>query len=96
MFKGENTMICNLIKTPRVSFQVAMLAGTMLVSSSGFTAGQCKGMQQAACAAAEQCAWVNGYLRKDGRSVSSHCKAKPARKTADQAALDTLKLGRTR
>jgi hypothetical protein len=86
----------NHIKSSRVAFQVALLSGAMLFSAAGLAASQCKGMQQDACAAAGQCVWVNGYLRKDGRSVASHCKTRSGKKMPDQAAWGKPKLGQAK
>ncbi|MGQ9830795.1 MAG: hypothetical protein ACUVQI_04135 [Thermochromatium sp.] len=42
------------------------------------SASECKGLSQEACIANEQCRWMEGYTRKDGVQVSSHCRlAKP-------------------
>lgn len=91
MFKGENIM--QFIKTSLRCFQVTLIATVVLVSAPTSAASQCKGVQQAACGAMTECAWVDGYVRKDGRSVSSHCRKKARRKPADQAASGTVKLG---
>lgn len=80
------------IKTSLRCFQVTLFAGMALASTTAFSASQCKGVQQDACAAKAECAWVNGYVRKDGRSVASHCKTKARKKSADQAASGTVKL----
>ena len=80
------------IKTFLRCFQVALLTGVALASIPVSAASQCKGVQQDACMAMDECAWVNGYVRKDGRSVASHCKTKARRKPADQAAAGTVKL----
>ena len=89
-------MKSNPISKPLAALHLTMLAGAMLGSTAVFAASQCKGMQQDSCASADQCVWVNGYARKDGRMVTSHCKTRPGKKAADQAALESLKLSRTR
>jgi len=53
--------------------------------SPAFAASPCKGVAQNACSVADQCVWVKGYTRKDGRSVSSYCKLR-SRKKPDQSA----------
>jgi len=80
------------IKTSPRCFQVTLLAVATLASLPASAASQCKGVQQDTCGAMAECAWVNGYVRKDGRSVSSHCKRKASRKPADQAASGAVKL----
>ena len=76
-------------------FAATVLVGLTSVSTTTFAASQCKGMQEQACLAKAECSWIQGYVRKDGRSVGSHCKAKARRKPANQAALGTLKTGRS-
>ena len=83
------------IKTSLFCTRLVLLTGLVLASVSA-AAGQCKGMPQDACAATAECTWVNGYVRKDGRSVSSHCKTKARKRSDDQASTGTLKLTRTR
>jgi hypothetical protein len=81
----------NLVKSPLSFCHAALLAGMVLAVSSVSAASQCQGIQQDQCAAQADCTWVNGYVRKDGRSVSSHCKAKGGKKSAGQADAGTLK-----
>lgn len=85
----------HFIKTSLRICQAALFAGMVLSVSSASAASQCKGVQQDQCASQADCTWVNGYVRKDGRSVSSHCKAKSGKKSADQADADALKAGVT-
>ncbi len=80
------------VNTPRFPLYAALLAGAILVPGLASAASQCNGMQQNACVADGQCIWIDGYTRRDGRSVSSHCKTKARKKTPDQAALDGVKL----
>jgi len=70
-----------------VPFGAALFAAALLASVTASAASQCKGMQQDSCMASAKCIWVNGYERKDGRSVSSHCKTRAKGKSANQAAL---------
>lgn len=92
MFKGENIM--HFINTSLRCVQVALLTGVALTSASVSAASQCAGTQQDACASMTECTWVNGYVRKDGRSVASHCKTKARRKSPDQASSGAVKLSR--
>ena len=80
------------IKTSLRCFQLALLAAAALAAVPASAASQCKGAQQDACGAMAECTWVNGYVRKDGRSVSSHCKKKARGKPADQAASGAVRL----
>ena len=57
---------------PALCLLLAALLGVGNVSA----ASACRGMQQDACAAKQACLWVDGYVRKDGRSVSAHCKTR--------------------
>ncbi|SDX81232.1 hypothetical protein SAMN05421644_11446 [Allochromatium warmingii] len=54
-----------------------------LTTPAVFAASECKGLDQATCAAREECRWMDGYTRKDGIQVSSHCRmGKPRSKDA--------------
>ncbi len=66
-------------------FLPSLVAVAALLGSPAFAASACKGISENACSAAEQCIWVKGYTRKDGRAVSSHCKLS-SRKKLDQSA----------
>jgi len=93
MFKGENTMSVNFTRISFVPFHAALLAAVLVVPTAAGAASPCKGLQADACSADAQCAWVNGYVRKDGRSVASHCKLKPSTNNAAMLGDDALKLG---
>lgn len=56
-------------------------------------AAQCKGLAKDPCAAETACSWVDGYTRKDGRTVSAHCKSRPAGKADSDAGAEAPKLG---
>src|SRR5690606_9113571 len=45
---------------------------------------KCKGLEQAACAAAD-CTWVAASKSKDGKDVAAHCKGKRKAKAAKAA-----------
>lgn len=68
---------------------VVMALGPVTVSA----ASACKGIQQDTCGAQSECVWVDGYVRKDGRSVSAHCKTRSRGRSAEQAGSGTVKLG---
>lgn len=72
----------------------AILTATLFSSLAAIAASQCKGLSEASCAADVQCLWVDGYQRKDGRSVAAHCKSKPARNT-DKVSLAEPKVGKS-
>ena len=59
------------------SAAVALTAGSACLAAS-----HCKGMDEQACAGDDSCTWVAGYTRKDGRTVSSHCKLKRGDRTS--------------
>ena len=80
---------------PRL-FVATLAAAALFLPPVATAAGQCKGMPQDACAAAADCLWINSYVRKDGRSVNGHCKSRASRKSAEQASLDAVKLGRSK
>ena len=74
---------------------LTLLVGASLAPVAGTAASRCNAMQQDACTGAAECVWVDGYTRKDGRSVSSHCKTKSTRKSDPQASSGALKLSKT-
>jgi hypothetical protein len=80
----------------RTQVQVALIAGLALASSFASAASQCKGMLEDACLSDGECVWVQGYTRKDGRSVSSHCKLKGGKKAATASQADSVKLSEAR
>lgn len=79
-----------------VPFHAALLAAAMITPSVSSAASPCKGLAVDACSADTQCIWVNGYARKDGRSVASHCKSKPSGKDSAMAGDDAMKLSQTK
>ena len=52
----------------------------MLLPLSAGAASQCKGMALDQCAGANECRWVDAYVRKDGREVSGYCRSAPAQR----------------
>ncbi|MBT8114957.1 MAG: hypothetical protein KJP04_06240 [Arenicella sp.] len=67
-------------------FKSALITSTLLLSlaAAGMpanAASQCKSLANNACAANAECTWVQGYERKDGRTVKSFCRAKAKPKT---------------
>ncbi len=73
----------------RLSLAMFVLLGPATASA----VSACKGMQQDACATKAECLWVDGYTRKDGRSVSAHCKTRSGGRSAGQADPGKVKLG---
>ncbi len=63
---------------------LCLLFGALLSVGTVSAESACKGMQQDACAAKEDCLWVSGYVRKDGRSVSAHCKTRSRARSDSQ------------
>ena len=79
----------NQLHTKQRSFSVksalvsaSLLMGLALASSPAQAASACKGLDDKACGASSSCLWVNGYQRKDGRNVSSFCRAKATARTS--------------
>lgn len=70
------------IQFPRFIASTLFAAGLAGYAFTATAASHCKGMPQNACSADSQCAWVEGYQRKDGRAVSSHCKLKRGKQTS--------------
>ena len=58
----------------------------ILSANAGHTAEACKTATAAeACKARTDCAWVNGFTRKNGIAVSAYCRAQPRAKDKPQA-----------
>jgi hypothetical protein len=74
----------------------ALLCGAIAVPGAVSAAAQCKGLSASQCDTSSHCSWVNGYVRKDGRSVSSHCKSRPSGKAQKSLAPAAPRLGQTR
>lgn len=60
----------------RNTLTAAAIAAGLLMSGSANAANQCKGLDNSACKAESSCSWVNGYERKDGKTVKSFCRSK--------------------
>jgi hypothetical protein len=82
-FKGENDM--PVLNSFHSRCHLALIVGLALASPFASAASQCKGIAENACMVESECLWVQGYTRKDGRTVASHCKSKGGKKD-DQAA----------
>ncbi len=78
---------------PSVSrLTIALFCALSVNASVVAAASQCKGMAQSACSSEAACRWVDGYTRKDGRSVSAHCRLNGGRKAGDEASAGGVKL----
>lgn len=64
---------------------MTMLPGASLAES------QCKGMEKGACERKTDCTWVDGYKRKDGKTVSSYCRSVSKTPKADKKTEDKKK-----
>ena len=82
------------VSRARLAALLVTLSVSIVPFTSALAASPCKGMAQPVCQADAQCAWVDGYTRKDGRAVASHCKRKPvkqsAKKTPEQPRVSQL------
>lgn len=56
------------------------LIGALIVIGPAAAASACKGLDNSTCNANAACGWVDGYERKDGRSVKSFCRTKSVSK----------------
>ena len=76
----------------------SMMVGALVVSGLLLTtpvsaASACKGLAQSDCDSSVSCRWIDGYTRKDGKTVSAYCrtgsKAKSVvKKTAEKKEAD--------
>lgn len=78
-------------KIIRSSFASVVVVAVSLFSAQA-NAADCKGKAQNACSSDTACSWIKGYERKDGRTVSSFCRAKPQTKDAPILKKSTAKL----
>ena len=69
-------------KATRYTFVFAVSIAVMpfALSSPVFGQSVCKGMQQESCETTENCRWQDGYTRKDGIAVVSHCRSSGKKK----------------
>lgn len=88
--KTTNTQTKTNSAIVRSSLIALSLIGSLLVSGPATAASACKGLDNSACSNNSSCGWVEGYQRKDGRSVKSFCRTKSgakkssAKKSADK------------
>ncbi|EIC22113.1 hypothetical protein [Thiorhodovibrio frisius] len=59
---------------------VFLTAALGFAATGNALAATCKGMEKPACESTAGCYWVDPYKRKDGVSVSGHCRGKPGNK----------------
>lgn len=78
--KTTNTKIKTNSIIARSSLVALSLIGSLLVSGPVSAASACKGLDNSACGNKSSCGWVEGYQRKDGRSVKSFCRTKSVAK----------------
>lgn len=64
----------------------ALLLTGVVATTASAAPSHCKGMSESVCASDSSCTWVQGYVRKDGRQVSSHCKLARGGKAVDLSA----------
>ena len=64
-----------------------------LLPGASLAESQCKGLENQACERKADCSWVDGYKRKDGKQVSSYCRAtsKQSTTTSSTTKKDTKK-----
>ncbi|MBL4673680.1 MAG: hypothetical protein JKX81_15590 [Arenicella sp.] len=79
MKKTQTQIKANSTMT-RASIIALSLIGSLLVSGPAAAASACKGLENSACSNKSSCGWVEGYQRKDGRSVKSFCRTKSVAK----------------
>ena len=70
----------SICTSPRIAFRTGLLACLLLGAPLAGAASHCKGMPENACASDAACTWVASYTRKDGRTVSGHCRLRAGKK----------------
>ncbi len=70
-----------------------LIAGLVLALGAGSVqaASDCKGVKKTTCEDKSDCSWVDGYTRKDGAKVSSHCRKKPSKSSKKKSSKDSKK-----
>ncbi len=76
---------------PRFIPRLCLSAGLAFACAAASAASPCKGMEQSACVADGACIWIDGYTRKDGRTVASHCKLKGGSTSGQQASVGSAR-----
>jgi len=61
-----------------VNISSALILATAALATPTHAASQCKGLAADACGQNAACGWVEGYERKDGRTVKSFCRTSRA------------------
>ncbi len=69
----------------RTALIAAGLLGSMLMAGPATAASACKGLDNLECSSNQACGWVEGYVRKDGRTVKSFCRSKPVKRSLSEA-----------
>ena len=73
----------------KLTFNKSVIASGLLVlltiNTQAHAASACKGLDSGACDGANACSWVDGYTRKDGRSVKSFCRTKATNKKSNSS-----------
>jgi hypothetical protein len=80
-----------MLRRSQLLITLAMTAAVAFTSSGAAFAAECKGMEKAACERQESCSWVDGYTRKDGVKVSSHCRKKGGKKSSNSSGSSSSK-----
>jgi len=78
-------------RSTRFLAALAVTTAVVLASQSTAFAAECKGMEKAACEGQASCSWVDGYTRKDGVKVSSHCRKKGGKKSSSSSSSSSSK-----
>jgi hypothetical protein len=79
-------------KTGSATLATLLAAGLLALGApAAQAASECKGMERKACERNDRCTWVDGFTRKDGVKVSSHCRKKPSQSSTKKSSTDEKK-----
>jgi len=72
---------------------ILAIALSFMAVNSAHAASACKGKEQKICLSADDCSWVSGYKRSDGKTVNPFCrtKAKKAKTASAKVSKDAKK-----
>lgn len=67
------------------SLVISSLLVLLTINTQAQAASACKGLDNSACGSTNACSWVDGYTRKDGKSVKSFCRTKATNKKSSSS-----------
>lgn len=60
---------------------LTLLISLNTLATSSAEASVCKGLSKSTCESSQECRWIDGYKRKDGRPIKGYCRIQKTNKT---------------